>query len=305
MRSLLLGLGALDDFELNLDLASDTEAPDYLNQVAILDVLPISEQWNYMQGVKWDRYMDDGKWMFVLSRNMLNNSAFKHVDNDVDLPRTLDYVSQEIENKFRAERFRSLAGGWKLSGGVSAEYAKYNNSTRNTVFVPEVGSVDVTFGSDFKMAKYGAFAQASRPLLENRLTLSAGMRVDGALLLGASEGLALPEGEPLANPLDQFSPRVSASWSFAPVDLECQRWHLPPIAGLHHLGIRWIGCGQQFDLVELDGWADVHHQPPACDGHPQRDCLSECRRVGGRVLQRIHRVARQREHGHRFGQFGC
>ena len=50
MRS--LGLGALDDFELNLDLAPDTEAPDYLNYV-ILDVLPISEQWNYMQGVKW------------------------------------------------------------------------------------------------------------------------------------------------------------------------------------------------------------------------------------------------------------
>ncbi|MDA9756468.1 TonB-dependent receptor [Flavobacteriales bacterium] len=224
----VLGLGALDDFELNLDLASDTEAPDYLNQVAILDVLPISEQWNYMQGVKWDRYMDDGKWTFVLSRNMLNNSAFKHVDNDVDLPKSLDYVSQEIENKFRAERFRSLAGGWKLSGGVSAEYAKYNNSTRNTVFVPEVGSVDMTFGSDFKMAKYGAFAQASRPLLENRLTLSAGMRVDGALLLGASEGLALPEGEPLANPLDQFSPRVSASWSFAP------GWTWNANAGIYH-----------------------------------------------------------------------
>ena len=224
----VLGLGALDDFELNLDLASDTEAPDYLNQVAILDVLPISEQWNYMQGVKWDRYMNDGKWTFVLSRNMLNNSAFKHVDNDVDLPKTLDYVSQEIENKFRAERFRSLGGGWKLSGGVSAEYAKYNNSTRNTVFVPEVGSVDVTFGSDFKMAKYGAFAQASRPLLENRLTLSAGMRVDGALLLGASEGLALPEGEPLANPLDQFSPRVSASWSFAP------GWTWNANAGMYH-----------------------------------------------------------------------
>ena len=48
----LLGLGALDDFELNLNLASDTTVPKYLNQVAILDALPISEQWNYMQGLK-------------------------------------------------------------------------------------------------------------------------------------------------------------------------------------------------------------------------------------------------------------
>ena len=224
----VLGLGALDDFELNLGLASDTDAPGYLNQVAILDVLPISEQWNYMQGMKWDRYMEDGKWTFVLSRNMLNNSAFKHVDNDVTLPRTLDYVSQEIENKFRAERVRSLGQGWKVSGGVNAEYAKYNNSTRNTVFVPEVGGVDVTFGSDFKMAKYGAFAQASRPLLDNRLTVSAGMRMDGAVLLDVAEDLEKPEGDPLANPLDQFSPRLSASWSFAP------GWTWNANAGIYH-----------------------------------------------------------------------
>ena len=224
----VLGLGALDDFELNLDLASDPAATDYLNQVAILDVLPISEQWNYMQGVKWDRYMDDGKWTFVLSRNMLNNSAFKHVDNDVTLPRTLDYVSQEIENKFRAERFRAVPGGWKVSGGVNAEYAKYNNRTQNSLFVPGEGTVDVSFGSDFKMAKYGAFAQASRPLLDNRLTLSAGMRMDGAVLLSATEGMDLPEGAPLANPLDQFSPRLSASWSFAP------GWTWNANAGVYH-----------------------------------------------------------------------
>ena len=224
----VLGLGALDDFELNLDLALDPAATDYLNQVAILDVLPISEQWNYMQGVKWDRYMDDGKWTLVLSRNMLNNSAFKHVDNDVTLPRTLDYVSQEIENKFRAERFRAVPGGWKVSGGVNAEYAKYNNRTQNSLFVPGEGTVDVSFGSDFKMAKYGAFAQASRPLLDNRLTLSAGMRMDGAVLLSATEGMDLPEGAPLANPLDQFSPRLSASWSFAP------GWTWNANAGVYH-----------------------------------------------------------------------
>lgn len=224
----VLGLGALDDFELNLDLASDTAATGYLNQVAILDVLPISEQWNYMQGIKWDRYMEDGKWTFVLSRNMLNNSAFKHVDNDVDLPRTLDYVSQEIENKFRAERYRSLPSGWKVSGGMNAEYAKYNNSTTSVVYVPDVGNVDVSFGSDFKMAKYGAFAQASRPLLDNRLTLSAGLRLDGAVLLDAAEGLTLPELSPLANPLNQFSPRLSASWSFAP------GWTWNANAGIYH-----------------------------------------------------------------------
>ena len=158
-----LGLGALDDFELNTGLADDPSAPDYLNQVAILDVLPISEQWNYMQGVKWDRYKDDGKWTFVLSRNMLNNTAFKHIDNDEALDRTLDYVSQEIENKFRAERARTIAPGWKVTAGLSGEYTKYNNSTQNVIFVPGLGSATVTYSSAFKMAKYGPLCSLPKP----------------------------------------------------------------------------------------------------------------------------------------------
>ena len=47
-----------------------TAAEDYLNRVAILDVLPISEQWNYMHGLKWDRYKEDGKWTLCQSMNM-------------------------------------------------------------------------------------------------------------------------------------------------------------------------------------------------------------------------------------------
>jgi hypothetical protein len=252
----VLGLGALDDFELNLGLASDTSAQDYLNQVAILDVLPVSEQWNYMQGVKWDRYMDDGKWTFVMSRNMLNNTSYKHVDNDVNLPRTLDYVSQEIENKARAERMRSLDNGWKVSGGVSAEYAKYNNATRNVVYLPQVGPQEVAFGSDFKMAKYGAFAQASRALLQNRLTLSGGVRMDGAALVDVAEGLERPENATaLTNPLDQFSPRVSASWSFAP------GWTWNANTGIYHqlpaytiLG--YAGMAADSTSMTLTNWRD-------------------------------------------------
>ena len=43
----VLGLGALDDFELNLDLAADTAADDYLERVAILGFLDVQTQWNY------------------------------------------------------------------------------------------------------------------------------------------------------------------------------------------------------------------------------------------------------------------
>ena len=251
----VLGLGALDDFELNTELAKDTAAEDYLNRVAILDVLPISEQWNYMQGLKWDRYKEDGKWTFVLSRNMLNNAAFKHVDNDTDLPKTLDYVSQEIENKFRAERFRSGATGWKTSAGVSAEYAKYNNSTKNEVYIPGQGSQEVKFASAFQMVKYGAFFQASKAMLSNRLTLSGGARVDGAALTGTQNDIETPQGGPLSNPLDQFSPRLSASWSFAP------GWTWNANAGVYHqlpsytiLG--YAGSPDEDGVSRLVNWGD-------------------------------------------------
>ena len=86
-------------FQLNLSVADDTTAEDYLDRVAILDALQVNKQWNYAMGVKYDRFTDNGRWTWVASRNMLSNRAYKHQDNDVNLPLTLDYLSQEMENK--------------------------------------------------------------------------------------------------------------------------------------------------------------------------------------------------------------
>ena len=51
------------------------------------------------------------------------------------------------------------------------------------------------------MFNYGAFAQASQAYLDNNLTLSLGVRLDG--------NSYSPE---MSNPLKQFSPRISASY---------------------------------------------------------------------------------------------
>jgi len=202
----VIGLGALDNFELNLGIAQDSAQDNYLDQVAILGALDIQRQWNYTQGVKWDRYQDNGKWTFVASRNMLNNRAFKHLDNDEENPLIRDYLSQEIENKFRAERKLFLKEGMEATYGVLYEYAKYNNSTSEKRLNPATGALEsVAFQSDFKAHKYGAFVQANRRLMQERLTVSAGMRIDGST---AASGLV--------NPLKQWSPRVSASFAFAP-----------------------------------------------------------------------------------------
>lgn len=205
-RLTFLGIGAIDEFALNLDLASDPTAEDFLENRYILDFLTVNTQWNYSTGVKWDNFGENGIWTFVASRNMLNNRAFKHQNNDETLPLLLDYTSQEIENKFRIERRQYLPKGWKMTYGVNYEYAKYNNTSRFEQFFFETGELGlVDFASAFNMHKYGGFVQSSFSTLNERLTLSGGLRFDGN-----------DYSQQMANPLNQFSPRFSASYSITP-----------------------------------------------------------------------------------------
>ncbi|MCH2199309.1 MAG: TonB-dependent receptor [Flavobacteriales bacterium] len=205
-RITVLGLGAIDQFQLNTELGSDTTNEDFLENKYILDFLPVNTQWNYTTGVKWEHFGENGLTTVVGSRNMLNNRAFKHVDNNENLPLVSDYLSQEIENKFRVERKLYLDKGWKVNMGVNYEYAKYNTDTEQDVFSFEQDTlVSVDFFSEFDIHKYGAFAQVSKTSTDQRLVLSLGLRTD------ANEYSA-----DMSNPLDQLSPRFSASYFLTP-----------------------------------------------------------------------------------------
>lgn len=202
----VLGIGAIDDFALNVDLASDTTNEDFENNQRILDFLPVNTQWNYSMGVKWEHFGEKGITTVVGSRNMLNNESYKHVNNDEELPKTFDYVSQEMENKFRVEHKRFLKNGARLTYGVNYEYARYlNDSFFETFSFEQDTLVPINVSANVDLHKYGGFAQVSRPFLDNRLTLSLGVRFD-----------ANEFSESMSNPLDQFSPRFSASYSITP-----------------------------------------------------------------------------------------
>lgn len=193
-----IGLGAVDDFRLNLE-ANETE-----DQQFILGFLPVSAQWNYTTGSVYKRYRDDGYTTFVLSRNMLNNKSVKYADNDDSSEDNLilNYVSQEIENKFRIENTQRF-GGYKLNYGAGYEFVKYNNSTFNKVFTP-TGPQDINYSSDFSMSKYNFFGQLSRKWLADRLVVSLGLRVD-----------ANTYSDEMNNPLEQLSPRFSVAYSLS------------------------------------------------------------------------------------------
>ncbi len=201
----VLGLGAIDNFVLNKDIPEDESGEDLENRLYLLDVLPVQSQWNYATGVKLKRFRDNGFWTFVLSRNMLNNYAYKYSGNEEDVEDKLlyNYKSQESENKFRAEN--SIFGaGYTLKYGVNYQYSRYFIDNFDRATLSASGQViDISSISHF--STYGAFVSGSKNYSGDRLLLSGGVRIDGGDFAATA-----------SNPFRQISPRVSLSYQLSP-----------------------------------------------------------------------------------------
>ncbi len=190
----VLGLGAKDDFRLNLK-ANETEYQRY-----ILDYIPVQEQYSYMTGIVYKHFRSNGYDTWVLSRNYLNNSQYKYRDNiETSENKILDYLSGEGEIKARYERTIIGEKGFRINYGAGYEYAHYRNSTYRLLFNEGVES-EIKYITNLKMGKYGIFGQVSKSFLNERLSLSFGLRTDAASYSAS-----------MKNPLNQLSPRFSAS----------------------------------------------------------------------------------------------
>jgi hypothetical protein len=188
----LIGLGAIDDFKLNLD-ANKTEQQQY-----ILGYLPVYKQWNYAVGANYKHFFEKSYLTFVVSRNHLNNRSYKYQNNDDTNPanKILDYVSEEIENKVRIEdTYRH--NGYKINIGAGYENVNYNNATFNKIST-QAGIKLIDFNSHLTFNKFALFAQLSKTLFKERLTLSLGARTDFA-----------DYSNEMSNPANQISPRFS------------------------------------------------------------------------------------------------
>ncbi len=189
-----IGLGALDQFELNLS-ANDTEEQQYF-----LDYLPVDEQWNYTIGAVYRRFRNNGFDRLVISRNMLRNFSYKYPGNDETQDRIYDYVSDEIENKLRFERIIEV-DNYRFTIGAGGEYARYTNDTYREIFRSGAPFV-IDYDASLEMFKWNFFGQVSRSFINNKLSLSFGLRTD-----------ANNYSSNMSNPLNQLSPRLSASYS--------------------------------------------------------------------------------------------
>ena len=216
----ILGLGAKDDFSLNLK-ANETEYQRY-----ILDYIPVQEQYSYVAGIVLKHFRDNGYDTWVLSRNYLNNSQYKYKNNnEADTSKVLDYLSGEGEIKARYERTIIGEHGFRVSYGIGYEYAHYRNSTYRRIFSGNPVDTEINYDTNLRFGKFGAFGQVSRSFLASRLSLSFGLRADGNTYSSA-----------MLNPLTQLSPRISASYMLTDklsLNLSTGRYYqLPPYTAL-------------------------------------------------------------------------
>ena len=194
----IIGLGAIDDFELNTGLKNPDESQRY-----ILGYLPVNTQWNYTLGASYKHFKKNGFETYVVSRNMLNNRQYKYQNNDESALKLLDYKSWEAENKFRYERQLKVWSNYDLNFGAGMEYARYFNSTFRAKYVGETYQPD-NYETNMDMFKWNLFGQINHTYFQ-KLTLSLGLRAD-----------ANNYSSEMSNLFKQISPRFSASYEITP-----------------------------------------------------------------------------------------
>lgn len=177
-----LGVGAIDEFSFAVP-SNATPDDEY-----VIRANPIINQWNYTVGAVLKRRVNNGFTNISASRNMFENRLDRFRDGKIDdeSARFQKIVSQEIENKFRAD-VNKYIGKWKYSYGGMFQYVKFNNSGFTQITNPILASngsdsvpgIRVQLNSAIEFFKYGAFGDVSRKLLGDRLTLTFGLRFDG------------------------------------------------------------------------------------------------------------------------------
>lgn len=213
-----IGLAAIDEFR----FAPIKDATP--EKLYIINASPIINQWNYTGGITLKRIVNNGFINVALSRNSFNNDNEQYEDNEQQLPSqlTLRYNSRETENKLRLDVNKTI-NGWKIAYGAGAQLVEYDNSTYSVVRkelrdgggnVVQPAQV-VNFSSPLdRFWKFGAFVQAGRRLLGDRLGISAGLRSDVNTF--TDDGM---------NPFSTLSPRISFSYALA------DKWNLNAAAG--------------------------------------------------------------------------
>ncbi|MEM6317986.1 MAG: TonB-dependent receptor [Bacteroidota bacterium] len=202
-----IGVGSIDDFSVNEIEDFDPE------EQAAQEQVPIIRQWTTTVGLSYKRRFRSGNGNFrsTLSTNILNNEFTRFEDNVNETGVLFQNDSRESEIKWR-NHWTYYLGDWIVTGGFSIQRANYRNATINEIDA-------IRFNADLDFYRYGAFVQASRSLLNNRLDLSFGIRTDANTFTNQDNQL-----------LETLSPRVGLSYALDPE----KRWRLNGSVGVYY-----------------------------------------------------------------------
>lgn len=162
----ILGLGSIDNFTVEPDDDLD------LDQQSTLEQVPYIEQQSNAIGISWKRLLKNKKAFTTatLSNNFLINNFSRYRDNANREDRFFNNDSREMETRLRYA-YNYYANGWKIMAGFNAQRSDYRNTTEDL-------NRGFTYETDINFYKYGAFINATRSFLKDRLDVSVGVRAD-------------------------------------------------------------------------------------------------------------------------------
>lgn len=198
-----LGLGAIDKFKFG-SIRKPT-----IEKYFVLDFAPSNNQWNYTVGGSWKRSLKNGAINTSLSRNVLDIDIIKYESNIEEQSRLrLRTNARETENKLRVDIAQTFSG-WKISYGAGAQLVDYFNNSfvrRRAEIRDTLGNIiqpaDIfSYTTSLNFARYGLYVQAGKRFLDQRFSISAGIRSDGNSFLNKYKSI-----------LNNFSPRIALSY---------------------------------------------------------------------------------------------
>ena len=190
----VLGLIGIDNMRLNLN--EKGEVNDY-----ILSYIPKIEQETFTLGGVMKHFGGEHIQTLSVGYSFLANRNKKYIDNDESSEDNLRLRLRSNEGKATV-RFenRSLLGKWRLREGAEVSLLHFFASSKQ--LVPSEVRAYFNYDTHLVFAGYALFFSADYRSLDERLTTSLGVRVDGASY-----------SSKMAQPWRQLSPRASISYS--------------------------------------------------------------------------------------------
>ena len=269
----ILGLMGVDRLRLNLD--EKGEENEY-----ILSYIPKIEQETFTLGATLKHFGGEHIQTLSIGYSFLANRNKKYIDNDESSEDNLRLRLRSSEGKatLRFEN-RSLLGRWRLREGAELSLRHFFTTTKQLLPASELSYLN--YDTRLLFAGYALFFSADYRSLNERLTTSLGVRLDGATFSSR-----------MAKLWNQLSPRASISYSlgkgFYLSGSTGLYYELPPLTALgfresgslvnkrlDYMRVFSSAIGSEYRLrdrlaVSLEGFYKLYSQVPlsVADGVP-------------------------------------